>query len=88
MKIQKELKATEEVNMWENRNEYSLYPFIDGLPLGLASDTRSVEHVRTGPGQLPEQVPPDPRLGRPLQQGQRAHQQRVRHEALSVLQGT
>ena len=24
MKIQKELKATKEVNMWETRNEYSL----------------------------------------------------------------
>ena len=24
MKIQKELKATKDVNMWENRNEYSL----------------------------------------------------------------
>ena len=56
-------------------------------PECLRPDPGGVERVRAGPDQLPEQVPPDPRLGRPLQQGQGAHQQRLRHEAVPVLQG-
>ena len=53
----------------------------------VVSGERSVEDVRTGDDQLPEQVSSDPRLGRPVQQGEGAHQQRRRHEALAVLQG-
>ena len=48
---------------------------------------RGVEDLPAGADQLPEQVQAHPRLGRPLQQGQGAHQQRRRHEALSLLQG-
>ena len=47
----------------------------------------SVEDLWAGDGELPEQVPPDPWLGRPLQQGEGAHQQCQHHEALSLIQG-
>lgn len=41
--------------------------------------------LRAGSDQLSEQVQDHPRLGRPLQQGQGAHQQRRRYETLTIL---
>jgi len=46
-----------------------------------------VEDVRVGHGQLSEQMSPDSRLGRSLHPSQGTHQQRYRHEVISVLQG-